>query len=424
MTIRGYTPSSSDVGKHLVIGMPLGIRGSTSTAGAGGSSFAGETLRVLIASVHGQTIDFGSPVGSSPTTCQNAVTDAECDIGTDNAPLIQTFLDNQPAGASVCVPPGNYFMDSAVEVAQNVTIYCQSGAIFYEARNDHWTSTNFPQAAAMFYFDTLTGGGVNGCTAVSTNTGITYNKPTSQGINNLPDVARFWFLNNSTNMTFQNIVDLNNWGDSDFVMFSSNDTGGSNNNIVRNTFSQGGFAYGPAVIAGANNTFSNNVMRDACYDIEPNNSVEASMSHHNVFDRFYCWNSGSGFYGSAPDQGATLSWGGGGGFGFCGDSSVCNSTQSITNGKRVCAPGMCQRRHYKRRLGEHEHTQLQCHWQPDLRMRGRVLTQRVKTTSDPRACVPKPCRRGPPGPLAQTAFTRFRPPHVLEQIPLRRTCLT
>jgi hypothetical protein len=332
VTIRGYTPSGSDVGKHLVIGMPLGIRGSTSTAGAGGSSFAGETLRVLIGSVNGQTINFGSPVGSSPSTCQNAVTDAECDIGTDNAPLMQTFLDNQPAGATVCVPPGKYFMDSAVEVTKNVTIYCQSGAIFYEARNDWWTNTNFPQAAAMFYFDTLTGGGVDGCTAVSTNTGITFNKPTLQGINNLPDVARFWFLNNSTNMTFQNIVDLNNWGDSDFVMFSGNDTGGSNNNIVRNTFSQGGFAYGPAVIAGANNTFSNNVMRDACYDVEPNNSIEASMSHDNVFDRFYCWNSGTGFYGSAPDQGATLSWGGGAGFGFCGSSLVCNSTQSIANG--------------------------------------------------------------------------------------------
>ncbi len=323
-TIAGYTPTSADIGKDLIIGMPLKINGSTSTIGAGGSSFPGQPLRVRVLSVSGQTIS-GTTLsnGSSSPNAGNTVTNAECDIETDNGPAMQSLVTG---GNSVCVPPGAYGFDSGVQITKNnVTIFCLPGAVFYDARNDSYASNFFNRM--LFTWQNASGGGANGCTYVSTNTGVYWKLP---GQGSVGQGSWPYYTASSNNLTFQNLIDLNIWADADVELSLMSDTSpGSNFNTVTNVYTQGGWAYGPSVIAGHDNIFSNDVMRNACHDIEPNNSYEGSQTYHNTFTGFTCINDGMAYNSSTNLQV--------GGNNFCQNlscsgSTCCSTSEVVQNG--------------------------------------------------------------------------------------------
>lgn len=320
-TISGYTPSSADVGKHLIIGMPYGINGSTSFLGAGGSSSVavGLTLRVEVASVDGHTITGTTFAGGSPSAAAvNSVTNAECDLETDNAPLIQTAVNNLSDGGTLCVPPGAYGIDTGTEITNNATIYCEPGAIFYDARNDNYNGNYI--ASQGFYFLDDTAGGANGCTWVGTNTGARWSVP---GQSQEPDVARPWFSENSSGLTFQHLTDLNMWGDDDVSLSSSGDSGpGTTNTTVTDVYSQGGWVYGPSVTTGSGNTFSNNVQRDVCFDNEPNDAAQAGLTHNNTWNGNVCVNDGA-FPGELSASFGSNS--------NCTENNGCLTTEQIEN---------------------------------------------------------------------------------------------
>ena len=177
-TISGYAPGNADIGKHLIIGMSYGIGGSTSFVGAGGiSSVAvGLPLRVEVSSVSGQTIrgtTFSG--GSSSADAVNSVTNAECDLETDNGPAMQAAVNALPTNGTLCIPPGSYGFDVGTQITNNATLFCEPGAVFYDARNDRY-SGNFI-TSQLFDFLNDNGGGVNGCTYVGTNTGSYWGRP-------------------------------------------------------------------------------------------------------------------------------------------------------------------------------------------------------------------------------------------------------
>jgi hypothetical protein len=329
-TISGYTPSSADIGKHLVIGMSAGIGGSTNTVGAGGNTtgYAGQPLRVKVSSVSGQTIT-GTTFsgGSSSANAAESVTNAECDLETDNAPTMTTALSNLgSSGGTLCVPPGQYGFDSGVEIQNNATIYCQPGAVFYDARNDSYQG-NFG-AEELFWWYGTTGGGVNGCTYVGTNTVGQWTIPAYA---DEPNRNHPYYTFNSSNLTFQHMIDMNVWADSDLELSADGDVAGksSNYNIVNDVYTQQVDVAGPSVIIGNNNLFENLVGRDACIDLEPNNSTESGNTYSNTFNNDICINDRA--YSGATQLGASFGncytvYGGGGQ--CCGS---CATTQAITN---------------------------------------------------------------------------------------------
>jgi len=339
-TISGYTPSAADIGKHLIIGMSYGINGSVSYTGAGGSSSTavGLPLRVLVSAVGGQTISGATfSGGSTSAAAVNSVTNAECDLETDNGPTMQTAVDALATGGTLCVPPGSYGFDTGVEITNNATIYCEPGAVFYDARNDRYQNNPFTEHLFDFFNDTA--GGVNGCTYVGTNTGVSWTMPGDIAYLE-PDSNQPYYLESSSGLTFQNLTDLNNWADSDVTLTLPTDSSpGSVNNTVTNVYSQGGWAYGPALIAGSGNTFSNLIGRNICTDVEPNTSYEAGLTHNNTFDNLICI-----FDGTYVSTNATASFGADPayyGFGQC--SGTCSTTETVKNsqfiGKVQILPG-------------------------------------------------------------------------------------
>ena len=80
-----------------------------------------------------------------------------------------------PANGTLCVPPGSYGFDLGTQVSNNATIFCQPGAVFYDARNDDYSGNYITNK--LFDFINDTAGGVNGCTYVGTNTGSYWRTP-------------------------------------------------------------------------------------------------------------------------------------------------------------------------------------------------------------------------------------------------------
>ncbi len=82
-----------------------------------------------------------------------------------------------------------------------------------------------------------------------------------------------------------------------------------------------------SVIVGANNTFLNNISRNVCIDLEPNNASESAKTTGNVFDGDICV-----FDGKLPENVATdgISFGVGPpfySFGYCTGS--CATSQTV-----------------------------------------------------------------------------------------------
>jgi len=322
-TISGYTPSTNDIGKYLIIGMPYGIKGSVSTTGAGGSSYQGQPLVVEIAAVSGQTIS-GRTIGNSgPTTlsgsssaaASNSVTNAECDLGSDNSPALQTALN---AGLrNIYIPAGSYLFNSPVSIPSNTTITCAPGAEIVHARNDRYGGPGLAYNLGWYWFDT-TNDKVSACTFVGTNT-------YGHVIACLPDDNHMLFIANASNITISNNTIIGQWPDASPEISTFSDSYAAPTNIVitNNTFYIGS-AYGPSIITGSNNTLSNNWMIDGCYDNEPNDSSEANADFSNSFSNSTCVSTGT-HNGTWSVIFST------GGWGACPASGICNNGQTVKN---------------------------------------------------------------------------------------------
>lgn len=333
VTIHGYTPGSSDIGKILVVGMPYKINGSNMTTGAGGTSWPGQTMRGVVSSAQGQEItlavDSNAGSGNRIYVAGATVTGAECDLGTDNSPALLDAVSAAPANGGVCIPAGDYQFDGPVHISKNVTIFCEAGAVMVDPRNDGLGTGADNYFSKMFisFDDNVTGGGINGCTYMGTNTGIYWKQYATESDNN-----RFALVAGGSNLTFQNLTDLNTWGDSDIWLGTSDDSHFANHNTVENSFTQGGWAYGPSVGAGAyDNTFNNNVMLDVCHDVEPNNTTEANNTYGNTFENFTC--KATGMYYNNASYPTNESIGGGGP--YCGTNSTCASGQTVSGTNQV-----------------------------------------------------------------------------------------
>lgn len=330
-TISGYTPSNGDVGKHLIIGSAYGINGSTSTAGAGGTSWPAQTLRVAVGSVSGQQINFSNTALSgtnSPTTCQQTVTNAECDIGTDNGPALETAVNNASSGATLCIPAGNYLFDSQVNVTKNITFTgvgsnAAGGTVIYDARNDRWNNSPGYYDRMLFTFQQTTAGGVQNLTYLSTNT-FSYWQESGDGTEGMSN----WpiFTNSTSNLVFQNLVGLNIWPDSFVTLSIGSDSNsqGSNGSLVQNIYVQSGWTNGPALISGSNNTLKNIVGRNTCTDVEPNSTIEANYTSNNTYENITCIHDGT----FAPGTGAgspSFGWSGG----ACAIGTACAGSTNV-----------------------------------------------------------------------------------------------
>ncbi len=321
--ITGYTPTSNDVGKVLIIGMPYGINGSTSAVGAGGGAYQGQPLVIEVASVSGQmvtgrTISQGGPTslsGSSSAAAARTVTNAECDLGTDNSPALQSALH---AGlTNIYIPTGSYLFNSPVSIPSNTTITCAAGAQIVDARNDKYGGLALSNNLGWYWFET-NNDTVSGCTFLGTNT---YGHILAQ----LPDDNHMLFIANASNISITGNVIIGQWPDSSPLVstFSDSARAPSNNVISNNTFYIGS-AYGPAIVTGIKNVLSNNSMIDGCYDNEPNNASEANNDYGNSFLNSTC--SSTGRHNGA--WGVVFSTGG---WGACPVSGVCNSGQTVQN---------------------------------------------------------------------------------------------
>jgi len=344
-TISGYTPSNADIGKHLVIGMPYKINGSMSFTGAGGSKYLGQPLRVRVQSVSGQILT-GTTLsrqagtnfedGSTSANAVNTVTNAECDLETDNGPALQSIVNG---GSDVCIPPGSWGFDSSVQITTNNRhIHCLPGAVLYDARNDAYLGQGLPGRGGgagffgrmLFSWQGVSGGGMDGCTYVGTNTGVYWNMDVpGAGNGKQPDANVAIFTNNSTRLRFENLVGLNIWANT-FVLLSGNENypvagvKGTNDTVVTNVFTKNVWAYGAAIIFGHGNTFSNLVMRNSGPDIEPNNAAQADLTYGNTFTNI------QSVIDDKPTNGATIDWSSRGGP-FCQASATCNNGQTVTN---------------------------------------------------------------------------------------------
>ena len=325
VTIHGYTPSVADVGKILVVGMPYKIAGSTTVTGAGGTGWPGQTMRGKVNSVAGQSLTLVADTNTGSSTAHVAaatVSGAECDLGTDNSPALVGAINAASAGGTVCVPPGNYQVDSAVHITKNMTIFCEPGAVFIDPRDDGLPTGSGNFFNSMFIsFQGVTGGGVNGCTYMGTNTGIYWKQYPTQ-----PDSNRFVFTAGASGLTLQNLTSLNIWGDTDLVFSTSDDVNFSNNNTVSHTFTQNGWAYGPSVVAGHGNTLDHMIMRDVCNDVEPNNTTEANQTFGNTFSNFNCIATGQFFNNTTYSSNESV----GGGGPVCGTNSTCAAGQTVS----------------------------------------------------------------------------------------------
>lgn len=321
--MTGYTPTTGDVGKILVIGMPYGINGSKSTLGAGGSGYQGQPLVVEIAAVSGQTVTGGTISNSGPTALSgsttaaaaNSVDNAECDLGTDNSPALQTLLNS--GYNNIYIPAGSYLFDSPVSIPSNTTITCARGAQIVDARNDNYAGPVLSNNLGWYWFDT-TSDSVSGCTFVGTNT-------YGHIISGLPDDNHMLFIANASNVRIHGNAIIAQWPDSSPEVNTFSDVYPPSSNVLvsNNTFYIGS-AYGPAIITGTDIVFSNNWMIDACYDNEPDNTSEADTDYDNSFLSSTCVSTGkhNGSWNVVFSNGGT---------GFCPLSGICNTGQTVQN---------------------------------------------------------------------------------------------
>lgn len=313
-TISGYTPTSGDVNKVLVIGMAYDFLKAPggSTVGAGGSSYAGQPLVVKIGGVSGQTIT-GTTLagGSSSANAANSVTNAECDLGTDNNPLLATAL----VSGNATIPAGSYMVASPMQIPNGRTITCQAGAKIVDPRYDNYVGQFFNGGA--WYFQNATSGGVNGCTIIGTNTYGGY--PTGSW----PNADHMLYFLDSSNITIQNVTTMFRWEDSAIELNNTTGGGGSNNNIVTNIIAYVGAYYGPSIIAGHNNTFSNITGIDnGGFDLEPNNDAQAGLTHDNSVTNS-TWIADGNF------NHVQYNWSSGA-ISFCLNNTACLNGQTIT----------------------------------------------------------------------------------------------
>lgn len=345
VTLTNYTPSGADVGKIAVVGMAYtGLGSGGSTVGAGGNSWAGQTMRGKIANVAGQLInlavDPNAGIGNSAYIAANTVSLASVDIGTDNSAPLQTAINNLSAGGTLCVPPGNYQVDLGVQINKNVTIFCQPGATFYDPRNDGLPSGNDNRHFFIWYGGgTVTSGGINGCSYVGTNTGIYWKQFGTQ-----PDDNRFAYtLSTSGNpisgITLQHNTMIDVWGDSGIALSTADDAGFTSGSTVSHNYFQNGWAYGPALIAGPNNTFDHNVMHDVCDDNEPNNTTEANQNHGETWSNNTCIATGL-YYSNATYSTNEITGGAGP---FCGGNATCNGGSTISGTGQITGHVAIQR---------------------------------------------------------------------------------
>ena len=324
-TISGYTPTSADVGKHLIIGTAYGINGNTtvSNLGAGGSTYAGEPLRVLVYSVDGNTITGAAFTNGSPSAdAANSITGAECDLETDNAPALQNLVDSGN-NLEIVIPAGAWGFDTGVAITgTNITLTCLPGAVIYDARNDSYYQSGAPgtpenyNKQKLFIWRKATGGGMKGCTYMGTNPII---RPFMPLARNVPNSNEAVIEINSTGQTFKNLIGMNMWSDA-FITLTSN----SSNNTVKNIFTKDGWVFGIAMSDGSHNTFDNIHTVNDGIDIEPINAAQAGQTFGNSFDNV------QSRVDNPRDRPGITVWSGGG-TGACLASSICSTGQSMSN---------------------------------------------------------------------------------------------
>jgi hypothetical protein len=240
------------------------------------------------------------------------------------------------AGHDVCVPPGDWGFDSSIRAGSTpFKLHCLPGAVLHFDKNDQYVEDSAANpdflGNKLLSWQNATGGGVDGCVTLGTNTGIYWadsrNDCDAGFGKDPPDTNHFFSVFSSKGMTFQNMVDIGLWADSDITLSVSSDADtGSDDNVVKNLFAKNGWAYGPAIIAGHGNTLSGIVTRNIGIDIEPNNDIEAGKTSGNTVTGNFAINDGTFLHTSC----ARVFWSAGGSA-ACVGNSTCADGQTVTN---------------------------------------------------------------------------------------------
>jgi hypothetical protein len=173
-------------------------------------------------------------------------------------------------GGAYTISNGPWGFDSSVQITTNNRhIHCLPGAV-HDARNDAYLAQGLPRRGGgagffgrmLFSWQGVSGGGMDRCTYVGTNTGVYWNMDVpGAGNGKQPDANVAIFTSNSTGLRFENLVGLNIWADT-FVSLSGNENypvagvKGTNDTVVTNVFTKNVWAYGAAIIFGHGNTRS------------------------------------------------------------------------------------------------------------------------------------------------------------------------
>lgn len=168
---------------------------------------------------------------------------------------------------------------------------------------------------------------MDGCVYMGTNVAVKDNTKIPEATHE-PNQPQPIYVHNSTGLTFKNLVGMNMWGDS-FLAFGGNENYPTNGLVgttystAMNIFTKNGWAYGPAIIFGSNNTFKNIITRNDGPDIEPNDAAEGNLTFGNTFKNI------QSVVDYNPDNGSMF-WSAGGN-NHCESSSICNGGQTVTN---------------------------------------------------------------------------------------------
>ncbi len=145
-----------------------------------------------------------------------------------------------PTNGTLCIPPGSYGFDVGTQITNNATLFCEPGAVFYDARNDRYSGDFI--TSQLFDFLNDNGGGVNGCTYVGTNTGSYWGRPGQIQEPNMKSSLLRSICVSVVSIAEFNRPDL--WADSDVELTLGSDSDpGSNNNTIENNYTQGGWSF-------------------------------------------------------------------------------------------------------------------------------------------------------------------------------------